>query len=348
MEILQVALVFAAMLGIMISVHELGHLLVAKLFKIKITTFSIGFGKKLLKFKWGETEYCLSLIPLGGYVKFAGKEHIDDLDPNEPENPRYIVSKPTWQRFCVCAAGVTFNVILAVILATTVVYSLGIAVPTNTVKVVFKKSPAEKAGLKAGDKVIALNNQKVETWDGLVKLIIKNEGQAISLTVSRKGRTLHLTVVPRFVDGRYIIGIGPDFVIESIGLPEALKQGVKETASVAGLQTGGLVKIATGEESSKNLGGPIMIFQIIANAMKEGWLAVLWVAAVLNVVLAVVNLLPIPALDGGHILFTLVEMVRRKPLSKKNQEAAQAVGVMILLFIILYATMNDVLRLAGK
>ncbi len=348
--ILWVVLIF----GVVIMIHEMGHFLVAKLFGARIDTFSIGFGPKLISKKIGETEYCLSMLPFGGYVRPAGPDFVEDLDPKDPDNSRYLVAKPGWQKLLVFVAGVTFNFLLAIVIITGVFYRAGkVPMATDTIGGVVANSPAAQAGFQKGDRITAVNGVKTGSWQEAIILMadsIENRGadKPIRFEISRNGRTLNLTATPKYIpaEKRYLIGIAPGVVNREIkNLPEAMIFGVREVWSLTALQAKAVWQLATGKLSAKNLGGPIAVIKMTAEAAQGGFASVLSWLFYFNILLGFFNLLPVPPLDGGHVVFSLVQIVRGKPVSKKVQEWFYKIGMLLLIMLILFATLNDFGRL---
>lgn len=352
MTIVWIALIF----GIVIMIHELGHFLTAKLFGVKVETFSIGFGKKLLKKRIGETEYCLSALPVGGYVKFAEPDHIEDVDPNNPEHSRCLPIKPAWQRALIFVAGVSFNLILAIAIASGLNYAAGKKMDVSTaVKTVQKNSPASKAGFQKGDIIVAINGVKASHWQDVSILISDNvvagePDRPINFTVSRQGRLVNLATVPKFIkeENRVVIGIAFTWEIKEIkGWPAAVAAGAQDAWNLIYLQAKALYWLVTKKISSKSLGGPVAIVKATGQAVQGGLVVALSWLFTFNVLLAFMNLLPILPLDGGHLLFLLIGVIRGRPLSKLTQERIASLGFVLLILLMIIATTYDVERL-GK
>lgn len=341
------------LLALAIGFHEFGHFLLGKLFNFKIKTFSIGFGPKLLKFRIGETEYGLSLLPLGGYVEFVGEKSEETSDPNDPDKGRYFTAKPAWQRILVLAAGPGFNFFKAAVCYSWMFYSLGVVVSTlNVINEVGQNSPAEKVGLRRGDRIVSINGQRVDSWDKMRILIATSEGKNLNLEVARGKQTVNLTVTPKQAGNYYILGIAPAIQQRKIqGLSDAAKVGVKETGKEIKSQVWSIKQLVTGRVSPKNISGPVGILKEAGKsaevASEIGWQYILGFLIFLNVGLGVMNLLPIPMLDGGGILFCLLEMIRGKPLSKAMQDKISYIGLVALLMLFIYSSSNDFSRL-GK
>ncbi len=344
------ALVFILLLGALIAFHELGHLIVAKICGMKIDAYSIGFGPKIFGFKIGETEYSLSWLLLGGYVRPAGPNFKEDVDLNDPDKDRYFVCQPVWKRALMVVGGPLFNFLLAFILLTGIFYRLGVApVMTTVVGDIIKNSPAAKAGIKKGDKIIAINGEKVSKWQDIPLLIQESNGQKIRLTVKRGDDVLYMNVFPESDGSRFFVGIAPMVKRQKIdGLAPAIIEGTKQLKSQTELQTKGVAHLFKGKLSTKNVGGPVAIFNITSEAAKAGFGAILELAIILNIALAIFNLLPIPALDGGYLPLLACEAIRGRPLKKKTQIRIQIAGLVILFSILIFATCNDLTRLLHK
>ncbi len=340
-------------LGILIFVHELGHFLAAKLFGIYVERFSLGFGPKVVGIKWGETEYLLSSVPLGGYVKMLGE---DGEEPIPPElEKRSFSHKPYWQRIIVVLAGPAANVIFAwaLIYCTQVA---GVPVLKPEIGKVLPNSPAEEAGLKPKDVIIAIDGKSVTSWSEMAKIIHSKPNREITLSVKRNGKIIEIKVktegkVQTDPSGRKrtigLIGIYPSgsTVVKRLNPIIALGESLKETYRMAYITVKGLVMLIQRKISVKSLGGPILIVQMASKQAQNGFLQFLIFTALISVNLGIINLLPIPILDGGHVVLFSIEAIRRRPLSRKSREIAQQIGLAIIVFIMLIAMYNDLTRL---
>ena len=339
-------LMFFVVLGILVSFHEFGHLIVGKMCGMKIDAYSIGFGPKLLKFKFGETEYSLSLIQLGGYIKPAGPSFKEDVDPKDPDKNRYFICKPIWKRALMILAGPVFNLLLGLILTMGLIYSSGSAPETTmAIEEVLENSPAAKAGVQKGDIVIAIDGKNITNWLDITFNVQKNKDKQIALTLKRNGNLLNISVKPESTKEGLIIGISPVIQQKKVKGLAIVTEGYKRYVVIIRLQVNGMIDLFTGKISPKNVGGPITIYKITADATKEGFSMLIGLLIILNITLGLFNLLPIPALDGGQLQLLLIEAIMRRPLSKKAQSTIQIVGFIIILLIMLLAMFNDVSRL---
>jgi regulator of sigma E protease len=341
-------------LGILVFVHEFGHFLLAKLFKVRVEAFSLGFPPKLLSKKIGETEYRLSVIPLGGYVKLFGENPDEDV-PLE-ERPRAFSFKPLWHRALIVLAGPGFNLLFCV-LALFLLFSVtGIPYVTTIIGSVKPDSPAAQAGLQPGDKVLEVSGQKVQRWDELSAYIRDHGERPVSLTIQRQHQELQLSITPERMEATNIFGqkvsavlIGvsssEDLAVERVGIFRAFGEGAVYTYRILVLTVVSIYKLITQEIPVTTLGGPILIAQVAGKQAELGISYLLHFMAILSVNLALLNLLPIPILDGGHMLFILWEAVRGKPLHVKHREMAQAIGLMLILALMLLVFYQDIMRL---
>jgi len=343
---------FFVLLGVLIFVHEFGHFIVAKKFGIKVLKFSLGFGPAVLKKKIGETEYMISAIPLGGYVKLFGQEPHEEVP--EEEKHRSFKDQAVWVRMAAVAAGPIMNIVLAFVVFTGL-SPLGMHVGLPIVGEVSSGMPAEKAGILAGDKVEAINGQPVDSWEDLSEKVANSAGQELELKILRGDETLTKTVVPivpsspDLLDapkGRAIIGIvfSGEFELRKEPLSMAPWIGVRETAKWTYKTAEILYLMVRRQISFRNLGGPLAIAKMAGETAKTGIVNYLLLVAILSVNLAVLNLLPIPILDGGHLFFFLVELILGRPVSLKNQEIAQQVGMIILLLLMVFVIYNDIVN----
>jgi regulator of sigma E protease len=448
-DVLVMILRFIVVIGVLILVHEFGHFAVARLTGVGVERFSIGFGPVLLRWRGKETEYCLSLIPMGGYVKMMGEESPMEGGETLPYDPKKAFAlKPLWARFLIVFAGPGMNFILAVVIFTIVFATFGRPVwpaavgrvvdgspaaagiktgdvilavngrpvtywedleraladsggrpitlrikrgsSDETVAVtprrkattdpifgerreawdigagpqlipqissVLADSPAQRAALQPGDVVVAVGGQPVFTPEDLVEAIRTRPGQPLPITIERDGQRLSLTVTPRAVTeksptgqeitvGKIDAGIATKSVrFEPYGPVAAVEHGVTRTWDVTVLTLKGLWKLVSRQIDSSNIGGPIQIATEAGRQAKEGLGPLAIFTAFISVNLAVLNLLPVPMLDGGHLLFFLIEAILGRPLSLKKREAAQQLGFVLLMLLMVYAFYNDLMRL---
>ena len=342
-------------LGVLIVFHEFGHFLLAKLSGVGVLTFSVGFGPKLWVKKKGETEYALSAFPLGGYVKMVGEDPEEEVKAVDLE--RSFAHKSLLKRTAIVAAGPGFNLLLAVFLLMVVFLFYGVPVLSNLVGAVEPDSPAAQAGIQKGDRIVAVDGQAVTAWDDLSSAIKQSGGQPLALRVQRSGEEVAMTVQPRKREVKnifgelkedWMIGIGSQVSIEKGDPGLAVSKAFIQTYEYSKLTLIGLYKMITREVSPRNLGGPILIAQMAGQQAQEGIGSFLAFLAVLSINLGVLNLLPVPVLDGGHLFFFAVEAVIGRPVSLKYREKAQQVGIFLLLLLMIFAFANDIFRLFEK
>jgi regulator of sigma E protease len=348
-NLVQTTLLFILVLGALIFVHELGHFLFAKSAKVRVERFSLGFGPPLWRQQWGETEYQVAVVPLGGYVKMHG------------ENPEEEVADPTgsflhqsvWKRIPIVAAGPFFNLLFAILLIA-VMYVVGMPVGKSVaIGRVLEGSAAAQAGLQAGDVVLSIDEQPVEQIEVLRSKITAGGGTTHQLQVRRDGQLLTLAITPRLDAGTQEWRLGVElrhgeFVLQRSDPLTALGNGVLVTWNITKLSILGFGKILSGAiPVSESLTGPLGIARELGRQAQGegGWRNVVFLTAGISVSLAILNLLPIPVLDGGHLLFFAIEVVNGKPLSMRKREIAQQVGLLILVGLMLFAFYNDIMRL---
>jgi regulator of sigma E protease len=347
-------LYFVIVLSILIFVHELGHFLVARLANVKVLTFSLGFGKKLLTFKRGDTEYAVSAVPLGGYVKMLGES--PDETVSEEEAGRSFAHKPPLVRMLIAFAGPFFNVLFAAFVFF-VIFITGYPVPSTTTEIgqVLEGDPAYQAGLRAGDVVTNIDGRPVRLWTDLQKTVNEADlSHPLRFQIDRHGRTMNLDIMPKVTDDKNVfgetvgkakrIGVAPADVTKTESFASAVPKAAIHTYNLTELTVVGIAKLIGGSISPKNVGGPILIFQQVGKTAQAGKSSFLSFLALISINLGVVNLLPIPVLDGSHILFSFVEFVIRRKIPQKTVEWSQRVGIGILICIMVLATFNDVMR----
>ena len=345
---------FVVLLGVLIFVHEAGHFLTAKLVGVKVLKFSLGFPPAMVKRKWGETEYILSWIPLGGYVKLLGEdpESGDEIPPEE--KPRAFTSKPLWARIAVIAAGPVSNYLLAVILLC-IGFTVGLPVLTSSIGKVLDGSPAMDAGIKAGDQIVAINGTRVWRWEDMRRIIERSADEPLKVTVDRDGQEILVTVTPKLSEEKSVlgedvgrIGVAPSGKTVQVGFPASLYEGARFSVELTRMIWQTLVNLVTGKLSTKALSGPIMIAQASGETFKAGYLNYGVLMAFISINLAIINLLPVPILDGGHLLFFLIEAVIRRPVTGRIREVAVQLGLLFIVFLMCLVFYNDISRIITK
>ena len=348
------AIYFVVVLGLLVFVHEFGHFIVARLSGVKVITFSLGFGKKLLRWTRGETEYAISAVPLGGYVKMLG-ESTDDVVSSE-EQGRSFAHKPPFIRMLIVFAGPFCNILFAVVVFFAM-FITGYPYPSSSTRVgdVIKGEPAYEAGVRSGDIITRIDNTPVSKFTDIHDVIEKSGIRPIVVEVNRDGKILLLTMTPRWGDDRNAfgevtgkslrIGVGRALETKRDSFIDALPNAFLHTVDVTVLTVVGVGKLIKGSISRKNLGGPIMIFNEVGKQAKLGLSYFLNLLAVISISLGIFNLFPIPILDGSHILFAAIELVVRRRISDRTVEFAQKVGLGILICIMVLATFNDITRM---
>jgi regulator of sigma E protease len=432
---------FVVVIGILILIHELGHFFVARWTGVGVERFSIGFGPVLLRWRGRETEYCLSAIPMGGYVKMMGEENpLEGGAPLPYDAAKAFALKPLWARALIVFAGPAMNFVLAAVIFAIVLATVGRPVWPAVIGRVADDGPAAVVGLRTGDVVTAVNGAPIAHWEGFERAIGASGGHPLVLTVRRAGAELTLTIPPRRTTlqdpifkethDAWEVGAGPkltpqigsvnpgspaekaglrpgDLVVAIAGQPvytpeelmqaiqkrpdqtftitverggkvetltvtagrekgagrigiaivtrtvtyepynpvSALGHGVVKTWDMTALTVKGLWKVVWGQIDRSNIGGPIQIAAEAGRQAKEGLGSLALFTAIISVNLAVLNLLPVPMLDGGHLFFFLIEAVRGRPLSLKKREAAQQLGFVLLMLLMVYALYNDLVRI---
>ncbi len=344
------------MLGILIFVHELGHFLAARIGGVGVLKFSLGFGPKIFGKKIGETEYVVSWIPLGGFVKLLGESGTEDLAPEDEK--RSFFKQPTWKRLLIVLAGPVFNFLLAIVIFF-IVYMYGLPNLVPVVGEMAKDSAAQASGIVAGDQIVSLNDQKIRYWDEIRPVIAKSGGAPVKIVVLRGEAEKAFSVTPKLSKTKtifgeeeesYLIGIAPagKTVIERKNPFSAMLSAFEKTWEISKLTVISVVKMIEGVISPRTLGGPIFIAQVAGNQVREGIIPFILFMAVLSINLGVINLFPIPVLDGGHIFFYLIEMVTRREIPMKVREISQQIGFVVLLMLMLFVIMIDIERLNIK
>lgn len=360
-------LVFILILSVLVIVHEAGHFFVAKLLKIKVEEFGFGLPPRAFGFKYGETLYSINWLPIGGFVKLYGedeagsgsislkKQKVDKKDAH-----RAFFSRPKWQKALVISAGVIMNFVLAVVIITFLFAFVGVQTPTNRVLVaeVVKGSPAEAAGFKKGDVIETVMGKKITTTDAIIALTKANQGKEIEVKIKDvKGKEILLSVTPRKVypkdQGPVGIAIEAELVNKKYPLYQApfvgTKEAIKETVMIVEGLSGLVMQLVTKGVVPSDVAGPVGIAQLTGKVVDIGFAAVLSFVALLSLNLAIINILPIPALDGGRLLFIVIEAVTRKKVNPELEGYAHTIGMAVLLALIALITLHDILRvLSGQ
>lgn len=346
-------LAFIALLGIIIFVHELGHFLAAKMFKMRVERFSIGFPPRLFGIKVGETDYCISAIPFGGYVKIGGMidESLDTEEmATEPEEWEFR-AKPAWQQIIVMAAGVFFNFILAIsILA--ISYETPIFPKTAIVGDILTEKPAAQAGIMPNDEIFQIDDTKINSWEDLVLVIQENPGKELKLKLSRNGKVETLTLIPEALSGQNGETVGKIGIVrkidhfEPVPLGKSFVRATQQTYGICAITLASFGQMFTGEINwRENIGGPIAIMKFAGEtARSSGYQDFFTLVALLSITIGLINILPFPALDGGHIFMILIEKIFRREISLKVKIIVQQTGMLALLCLMAIVLWNDVMK----
>lgn len=357
-------ILFLIILLVLVISHEFGHFIVAKLFKIRVDEFAFGFPPRIFAKKFGETQYAFNALPLGGYVKIYGE---NPNDVHDEDRGRSFGAQARWKQASVIVAGVVFNLLLAWILLS-MIFLIGapmlkdndqgyvVSNPRLTVTGVAPQGPAELAGIKEGDIIVSLGEggaiKEVTSGDEVQSFIGLREGKEIILTVERERGLVSLPVVPSasIVPGKIAIGIYMDQVgVVKLPIIEALTQGAKRTWQYTVLTADGIFTFLStaivGKSDFTQVTGPVGIVNAVGNAAEHGYTNVILFTALISINLAIINLIPFPALDGGRLLFVLIESVIRKPIPVRIANLMNVSGFALLMLLMLLVTYHDIVRL---
>ncbi|WP_041720802.1 RIP metalloprotease RseP [Alkaliphilus metalliredigens] len=329
------AVVAIIVFGLLIFFHELGHFGVAKLVGIKVHEFAIGMGPKFLQFTKGETKYSLRLLPLGGYVRMEGE---DEASSDE----RSFNNKTVVQRIAVLFAGPLMNFILAIFLFFIIFYTIG--APTTTIEQVMVESPAEAVGIQPGDSIVEIDGSHITSWSEIVQEISVSEGRTMQMTLLRNDQEIQKTITPNIEPEtqQIMIGIVPEM---RASFTASIRNSFDQTFMIIREIVLFLRNIVGREATSTEIMGPVGIISLVGQATRTGWVDVLFLASLISINLGLMNLLPIPALDGSRILFLIVEFLRGKPIAPEKEGMIHLVGFGLLMLLMVFITYQDIVTI---
>ncbi|MBI3592323.1 MAG: RIP metalloprotease RseP [Nitrospirae bacterium] len=339
--------------GFLIFIHELGHFLLAKINGVKVLKFSLGFGPRVIGKRIGETEYLISAVPLGGYVKMLGEDIEDEVEISEKE--RSYKNQPAYKRALIILSGPVFNLLTAVVIFF-FIFLAGVPTLLPVVGEIMPDTPASKTMLQKGDRIIEINRTPVKQWTDMTDIIHSSPNKPLTLKIRRNSELLTLSITPESKKIKDIFGeekevgligvkpSGESFIIKE-SLPNSIKNAFLKTWDISVLTIVGIIKLIQRIIPADTIGGPILIFQLAEKQATAGALNYFLFAAVISINLGILNLLPIPVLDGGHLLFLGIEAIRKKPLSENTIMIAQRIGLALLITLMAFAMYNDIFRL---
>jgi regulator of sigma E protease len=345
-------------LTVIVFVHEYGHFKIARLCGMKVDVFSIGFGREI--WGWNDrfgTRWKVGWLPVGGYVKFAGDANVTSLpDANVPPKPDEFHGKPLWQRALVVLAGPAANFILAFFLFAGAYFMLGDPTPGTRIGMVVAGEPAAQAGFQPEDVVLKINGDEVQSFSDIVMIVSESAGKSLAFDIDRSGEHLTLTVVPRpevldrgfygkFTIGR--IGAAPSqdpSNFHDVSLPRAVQMSAEHIERIVTMTLKYVGRLVIGQDTVAQLGGVGTMAKLTGDAASSGAFSYVWTIGLLSVSIGLINLFPIPMLDGGHLVFYALEAVRRKPLGPQAQEWSFRIGFAMVIFIMLVGNINDLIR----
>ena len=348
------ALAVILVLGGLIFIHELGHFIAFRAFKVGVITFSIGMGPKICSFQRGKTEYRLSWLPFGGYVAGVG-EYSDEVESLGFTQEEAVNNRPAWQRLIIAAAGPLMNLLVAWLIYWGLTLSMGMAVSLPQVGGILPNSAATAAGIQPGDMITAIDGVVIDRWAQVPETVGASDGKTLDVTVERGGQSMHFAMTPTRSERTnifgeteiaWLIGVQASGAVryEDKGFVESCWLGLKQTWNMIDITLTSVKKMITGSVAAESVGGPIMIAQMLGTQAKVGLVPLLLLAALISVNLGLLNLFPIPVLDGGSIVFCIIEMVVRRPVPEKVQEWLMRIGAGLLIALMVFATFNDVMR----
>ena len=319
---------------LLITVHEFGHFIVAKACGVKVNEFAVGMGPAIFRKQKGETLYAVRLLPIGGYCAMEGEDE-------DSEDERAFNNKPAWKRACVLAAGSFMNLLTCVVLLIIIAFWSG--QPTTTIESVETGSPAYEAGIEAGDEIISVDGKPVDEWNDVLTLVGGSDADTAEIGIMRDGKEMTVTSGLIYSDDAARKQIGVRAGSEHALLPSVVS-GVKSTGDMTVMMVDILQKLFTGEVSAKELSGPVGIVYVVNDTAKAGVIYVIYLAALLSLNLAIMNMLPFPALDGGRLLFLAIRKITGRRVTDEMEGKVHFVGIVLLMGLMLYVTWNDIVR----
>jgi regulator of sigma E protease len=349
---------FLLVLTVVVFVHELGHYLVARWNDVRVDVFSVGFGKELFGYTDSAgTRWKFSMLPLGGYVKMHGDADVTSstADPNAARDPDSFYGKTVLQRMAVIAAGPIANILFAIVVLAFLFAAFGRPFTPAEVGDVQADSAAAEAGLEAGDRITAVDGEALSSFEELQAIVRNSPEVELVLSIDRAGEQLDVPLTPRVteIEDRFgqthrigLIGVSRSGIEFRRSNPAfALVESTTETFKLMGAMLSALGEMVVGSRSTDDLGGPIKIAQMSGEIAKEGFVPAIWFTAVLSINLGLINLFPIPMLDGGHLVMYTIELLRGRPLNERSQEIAFRFGLALVLSLMVFATWNDLVTL---
>ena len=339
-------LYFIFVLGVTVLIHEFGHFLFAKRAGVYVYEFSIGMGPRLLKFKRknDETEYSIRILPIGGFVSMAGEDMESDDDvPKEKQ----LLYKPWLDKFLIISAGVLFNFLLAIVLLFFIGMINGVNVGTTTIADVDKQYNAYDDGIRKGDKIVEIDGIRINDYDRLILEMQVRSGETLPIVVNRGGKKISLSITPtKKKDGNFLYGFSLNVDSKS-GFVESIKYSFNKTKSLIVQMCLTIKYLITGKLSASNLAGPIGIYSIVGQSAKAGFLNIIYLIAYLCINVGFIDFIPLPAFDGGRLLFLIIEKIKGSKVNPKIENSIHTVGFFLLMLLMVFVTYNDIIRLFG-
>ncbi len=332
------------LLGVLITFHELGHFLAARLMGVHVHEFGIGFGPVIYSKQTRETLFSLRLVPIGGFNRFAGEEGPDREEDESVPKGKMMTAQSPGRRAFIVFAGPLFNLMVAALAFFAVFSLVGINLPTTVIAEIMPGYPAEIAGLRPGDKILKVNGEATPSWDSMVLSIQGKSGIPLEIAVDRAGSSLDFSMTPIEVNGVGVIGVRPAVEVLRTGVIRGFSEGVKETFVVSVAWIKGIFGMVFGKVAP-DVAGPVGITRLLGEAARLGLGQLLYILGILSANLALFNLMPFPALDGSRLLFFAVEAIRGKPIDPKKESFVHFLGFFLLMALFVFVTYRDIVRL---